>query len=249
MHGIVHGIRNPQCFRCQPSGIAIIINLAETRPDSRGHYLPSRANRSNRAPCAPVFPFLPPPSPAFSFAVSAKPTRVIRSAPRDTSPRRYGIKRGSGRRLRANRQAESRCGRRKIYRGISRAIAHRPNVLPSSFFSDADAAGACDHVIRGRTYVPAKIYRGAMGVTRKTRRQSITTGGMHDDHVISNFCLALARIARSIRLPNGRIRANFLHGRCADPPHANSVNKFNLTPPAYRGLCIARRLIRANITP
>jgi hypothetical protein len=37
----------------------------------------------------------------------------------------------------------------------------------------ADAAGACDHVTRGRTYVPAKIYRGAMGVTRKTRRQSI----------------------------------------------------------------------------
>lgn len=66
-----------------------------------------------------------------------------------------------------------------------------------------------------QTYVPAKIYRSAMGVTCKMRRQSITTDGMHDDRVISNFCLASpARIAKSIQFPNGRIRANFLHARC-----------------------------------
>jgi len=103
---------------------------------------------------------------------------------------------------------------------------------------------------RMRSRDPRTYLRARENLSRRDGRYSqnapaidITTGGMHDDRVISNFCLALARIARSIRLPNGRIRANFLHGRCADPPHANSVNKFNLTP--LIADYISRRLIIA----
>lgn len=147
-----------------------------------------------------------------------------------THPQIRGTIRDEARlRLRARDQSfsgieESRCIRWKIYRAIALTIALVRTmvvvvvvVVSSSFiFLFRANVAACDHVNRRRTYVPAKIYRGAMGVTCKTRRQSITTGGMHDDHVISNFCLARARarIARSIWLAYGRIRADFFTG-CA----------------------------------
>lgn len=105
--------------------------------------------------------------------------RFIHTPARDT---RYSIVRRILEQIvRASRCRWWRC---KIYRGIAQSRLQRPEFL---LFQ---ASAACNHVIRRHTYVPAKIYRSAMGVTCKMRRQSITTGGMHDDRVISNFCLA-----------------------------------------------------------
>lgn len=94
-----------------------------------------------------------------------------------------------------------------------------------------------------QTYVPAKIYRSAMGVTCKMRRQSITTDGMHDDRVISNFCLA-SRAYRKVYLVSKRTNSRKLSSRPVyrSGAHANWVNKFNLAPfaDAYLKSCRCR---------
>lgn len=111
-----------------------------------------------------------------------------------------------GRIVRASRCGRWRC---KIYRGIAQSRLQR---APRSEFLLFPTDAACDHVIRRHTYVPAKIYRSAMGVTCKTRRRSITNGGMHDDRVISNFCLA-PRAYRKVYLVSERTNSCKLSSR------------------------------------